>query len=168
MLRSYPARVEADGVQLPRSADALARAGRLVNDQARREPGAVAFQDYLPCVLDALASVGRMINEEGGGLGIASFSDWYKSVPVHPIVNLRHAELKRLQSHSVSVMQSQSFASNGTFRGRPIYAGDHATWWEWFFDAGPYDGQRVLDVLLTVLADRAALLAEAERRLATP
>jgi hypothetical protein len=125
-----------------------------------------AFQDRLPYVLDLLAGVRRQIGEYMPKT--ATFESWWatqKTQDRDAITEMRHAQLKRLESDMKRHLHAQSWASEGTFNGKPVNPGDTVVWWRWYFIGGHFDGKDVLTVLSTQLADLASLIKEAESRL---
>jgi hypothetical protein len=125
-----------------------------------------AFEDRLPYVLDLMAGVRRQIDEQipKGGAAAA----WWRgqmTVARDAITQMRHAQLKRLESTAQRQTYSHSMSSAGTFNGKPVNAGDSIVWWQWYFVGGHFDGQDVLAVLSAQLDDLASLIRDAEARL---
>lgn len=157
-------------MSLPRSREALARAGRLLGHLADHAHGAGALQDHLPYVLDLLAGVTRMIDEEESkGHRTAEFGTWWKTVDrsaQQAIQEMRNAELKQLEPTTVLDVDTKTAIRAADYPGLNVADGDTLTRITWVFVGGAFDGQDVFTLLRDYLQQAADLLLEAERKLA--
>jgi len=158
--------------RLPRAAESLARARRLIDDlKSEQHTGESRFRDRLPAVLDLLDGVSRGIDEQSAGQRTPVFSAWWKTqwtAERREIRELRNAELKRLETKTrahftVVINESLNTGPSGTTGATTsTLAG------AFFFDGGHFDGEEVVPTLQAYASHLEAALTEAERLLAVP
>jgi hypothetical protein len=125
-----------------------------------------AFEDRLPYVLDLLAGVRRQINTYIPKTG--PVAEWWvseRTASREAITQMRHGQLKRLESDAEQQVYSQTMSSAGSYNGRPTNSGDTLVWRDWIFTSGHFQGQEVLSVICEQLRDLTELIQEAESRL---
>jgi hypothetical protein len=156
-------------VNLPRSREALARAGRLLDHLAGHAHDTVALRDHLPYVLDLLAGVTRMIDSESKGRRTPQFGQWWATVDcsTQAIQEMRNAELKRLESTTTLDVDTRTAVRAADYPDLNLADGDTLTRISWVFVGGAFDGQNVFTVLRDYLQQVTELLEQAERKLAT-
>jgi hypothetical protein len=155
-------------VKLETARKAIERAERMFYDLCSyvESEDEYAFEDRLPYVLDLLAGVRRQINVYIPRIG--PVAEWWKTERTasrEAITEMRHAQLKRLESDAQQQVYSRTAAPAGTFKGKPTNSGDTLVWLDWKFTSGYFEGQEVLSVLFFHLTDLETLIEEAEGRL---
>jgi hypothetical protein len=155
-------------VRLEAARKAFERADRMFDDLCTyvESEDQFAFEDRLPYVLELLAGVRRQI--DGYMPRTGPVADWWegeKTATREAISQLRHAQLKRLESNAQQQAYSQTRSPVGSFKGKTVNAGDTIAWRDWVFTSGHFKGQEVLSVLVMQLIDLKALIEEAESRL---
>jgi hypothetical protein len=137
----------------------------MTDDLVRRQGTEEAFTDRLPYVLELTTGVRRQLDAvipRQGDLRVWWAGQW--TTEREALTQLRHAQLKRLESNQAPRWHTQMNTPAGHWRGHPVSAGDTVSWIEWHFADGYFEGRQVLDVLYKVLRDLRDLLGEARRR----
>jgi hypothetical protein len=155
-------------VDLPRSREALARAGRMLDDLAHHIHDTTDFRDRLPYVLDLLAGVTRTIDTESSGHRTPAFAAWWEAIDrsaQQTIQEMRNAELKQLVSRTAAQIEVEIGLRAANYPDRAVNDGDTVTMVSWAFNGGALHGQPVLKSLRDYLLQVSELVEKAERKL---
>lgn len=125
-----------------------------------------AFTDRLPYVLDLLVGVRRQLDSvvPRSGKLRAWWIDQLTSER-RALSELRHAQLKRLETNEAPSREIRTNVPAGEWRGHPVNAGDTVTWIEWYFASGHHKDRPVREVLAESLLDLRQLVDDFRRRM---
>jgi hypothetical protein len=142
----------------------------MLDNLERQSHDTTDFRDRLPYVLDLLAGVTRTIDTESRGQRTPAFAAWWRGVDrsvQQTIQEMRNAELKELESRTSAHIEVQIGVNASNYPDLRANDSGSVTGISWVFNGGALDGQPVLQILRDYLQQVAALLEEAERRLAS-
>jgi hypothetical protein len=135
----------------------------------------VGFEDRLPYVLDLLAGITRSIDEETRGHRSTQFASWWTTTDrsmQQAITELRHAELKRVESRTKKRTRIEISGPLKTvvmtIEGLTANQLSIVARTEWEFVGGDLDGKPVLGELKAYLVVAEAMAAKAEALLDQP